>query len=56
MGPFAYLTYLLSIKMSKISPFFSQNVWAKYLSAYEISYLVFFRKCYGLLSSNLPLA
>ena len=41
MGPLVYLPYLLSIKMSKMFPFFSQNVWAKYLSAYEISYLVF---------------
>ena len=56
MGPFVYLPYLISIKMSKIAPFFSQNVWAKYLSAYEISYLVFFRKFYELLSSDLPLA
>ena len=41
MEPFFYLPYLLSIKMSKISPFFSQNIWAKYLCANEISYLVF---------------
>ena len=41
MGPFVYLPYLLSIKMLEIFPFFSQNVWAKHLCAYEISYLVF---------------
>ena len=55
---------VVAIKMPKIAHFFFyfcwwqqkiSHVWEKYFSASERSFLRSFRKCYGLLDSELPL-
>ena len=66
-GVICFTRRVIVIRMSKMAPFFvfsaddgkkSVTVWAKYLSTLYIWKILLnsFRKCYGLLDSQLPLA